>query len=247
MSTHAAAPWADFTRDNYRRLLLMAKAAYELQPLADFAPRARLALWRHDVDASPQGALALASIEHEEGVRATYYFNLRSEFYNLFEPEVADIVHQVAAFGHEIGLHYDAANADISSVTSLEQGLAAERDVFRAALGVDVRSFSFHNPSVATAQLTARTYGGLLNAYGKDLLAAVDYCSDSNGYWRFTPLEQFLGGGRESIYVLTHPEWWQAEPMSPRERIVRCVEGRAAATLRRYDTLLEVNNRRNIR
>ena len=35
--------------------------------------------------------------------------------------------------------------------------------------------------------------------------------------------------------------------MSPRDRIVRCVEGRAAATLNGYDQLLAINNRKNIR
>lgn len=247
MKTPEAADWSDFTRSNYRRMLTLATETYELVPLVSFAVRSGTAIWRHDVDASPQAALAIASIERELGVRATYYFNIKSEFYNLFEPAVASIARQLADMGHEVGVHFDAANADVSSVARLEDGLAIERQMFRDGLGVEVQSFSFHNPSSATAPFTAVAYAGLRNAYGKDLLAAVNYCSDSNGYWRFTPLEEFLRSGHPSIYVLTHPEWWQEEPMSPRRRIARCVEGRAAATLRRYDTLLQVNGRKNVR
>jgi hypothetical protein len=247
MSAANATSWTDFTRANYRRLLLMAKSSYELMPVADFRERARLALWRHDVDASPQGALALASIEQEAGVCATYYFNPKSEFYNLLEPAVSDIARKIAAMGHEVGLHFDAAPADVADSGRLQQALRSERRIFNEVLGIEVRSFSFHNPSPATKPFADATYGGMLNAYGRDLLAATAYCSDSNGYWRFTPLEQFLAGGHPAIYVLTHPEWWQEQPMSPRDRIARCVEGRAAATLNGYDTLLALNNRKNIR
>jgi len=247
MSKADTSNWADFTRSNYRRLLGMAKASYEIVPVAEFRVRPQLALWRHDVDASPQSALAMACIEQEQGVRATYYFNPKSEFYNLLESAVSDIACKIAAMGHEVGLHFDAASADLSDSVRLQQALRAERRIFQELLGIDVRSFSFHNPSPATKPFADAEYDGLLNAYGRDLLAATAYCSDSNGYWRFTPLEEFLGSGRPAIYVLTHPEWWQEQPMSPRDRIVRCAEGRAAATLRQYDELLRVNKRQNIR
>jgi hypothetical protein len=239
--------WTDFTRANYRRLLRLAMNSYTLGTLAPFNAHAGTAFWRHDVDVSPQAALALASIEHEEGVAATYYFNLRSEFYNLLEQPNLQIGRRLAVMGHEIGLHFDAAQADLSSVAHLEHCLATERDILRDLLGVDVRSFSFHNPSEITAAFTEASYAGLRNAYGKDLMSRTAYCSDSNGYWRFTPLEQFLRAGHASVCVLTHPEWWQEEPLSPRDRIVRCVEGRAAATLRRYDASLQLYNRKNIR
>jgi hypothetical protein len=49
------------------------------------------------------------------------------------------------------------------------------------------------------------------------------------------------------LHVLTHPEWWTPEAMSPRERVVRSVDGRRESTLRAYDQLLERNNRANLR
>ena len=124
MSTADTTSWADFTRSNYRRLLIMAKASYEIMPVGEFSARPQLALWRHDVDASPQAALAMASIEQELGVRATYYFNAKSEFYNLLEPAVSDIARRIAAMGHEVGVHFDAANADIADSVRLRAGAA---------------------------------------------------------------------------------------------------------------------------
>lgn len=239
--------WEDFTRSNYRRLLKLAAGSYRLGAVADWRSGALTALWRHDVDFSPQSARALATIEREEGVRATYYFNLRSDFYNLFEPAVVSIVRDIHAMGHEVGIHLDAAEVDMSSADRLADALRREKIVIESLVGAEPTSFSFHNPSEKTTVFKDIAYAGLINAYGAELMAHYTYCSDSNGYWRFTPLGEFLRENHARIYVLTHPDWWQDEPMSPRERVVRSVQGRAAATLRRYDELLQTKGRNNIR
>ena len=67
---------------------------------------------------------------------------------------------------------------------------------------------------------------------------ATPYVSDSNGYWRFERLPEVLAAGaHERLHVLTHPEWWQEEAMSPRERILRCIAGRARRRGDRHDPL----------
>jgi hypothetical protein len=241
------ASFRDFTRANYRRLTEMAMARYRLVPVFEWDQAGTVAVWRHDVDLSPQAALSMGRVEAILGVRSTYYFNLRSDFYHVLEAAVASIVKELAQLGHEIGLHLDARTYDVPDADALAHVLHREANVFSSMLGIDVRSFSFHNPDASTQAYTASTYGGLVNAYGGDLMSTHPYCSDSNGYWRFTPLEAFLSLGHPAVYVLTHPGWWQNEPMAPRNRVVRCVEGRAAATLRLYDETLERSGRRNIR
>jgi hypothetical protein len=237
----------DFTRANYRRLTEMAMARYRLVPVIEWEQAGNVAVWRHDVDLSPQAALTMGRVEAGLGVRSTYYFNLRSDFYHVLEAAVASIVRELAQLGHEIGLHFDAGVHDLSNETSWERALRQEADVLSTLLDVEIRSFSLHNPDSSTARCTESTYAGLLNAYASDLLSTHPYCSDSNGYWRFTPLEEFLGLGHPAVYVLTHPGWWQDEAMSPRNRVVRCVEGRAEATLRAYDEQLQRSGRINIR
>ena len=236
----------DFTRVNYQRLLKMALRKYKIGSVADCQRLDLTCLWRHDVDMSPQSALAMAKIEHDEGVCATYYFLVRSDFYNVFEPAVVTIIHSIRAMGHEVGLHFDADQCDISSTKALELALIKEKNAFESLIGVDIKSFSFHNPSAKTSRFKNFSYAGLVNAYNSELFVRFEYCSDSNGYWRFTPLEEFLDQSYPNICVLTHPMWWQAEVLSPRARIIRSIEGRAAATLERYDTFLDASGRANI-
>jgi hypothetical protein len=238
---------SDFTRLNYRRILQIVTNTYRTGTIAQYKEESIQALWRHDVDYSPQAALALGTIENEEGVQSTYYFNMRSEFYNLFEPSVANIVQRLYLMGHEIGLHFDAMQSDVSTATKLEMSLEKECKIFETIFGIKVKSFSFHNPSELTNNFKDELYGGLINAYNNDLMSRFVYCSDSNGYWRFTPLEEFIRSNHSAICVLTHPGWWTDVPMSPRDRIVRCVEGRAKATLWQYDELLIKHGRKNIR
>ena len=54
-------------------------------------------------------------------------------------------------------------------------------------------------------------------------------------------------GRSERLHVLTHPEWWTPEAMSPRERVVRSVEGRGSRVLSDYDALLARHDRINVR
>lgn len=231
----------DFTRDNYKRLLKIASRKYTIGTVADCERVDLTCLWRHDVDCSPQSALAMAKIEHAEGVPAAYYFSLRSDFYNLFEPDVVKIIYSIQAMGHEVGLHFDANQYQISSAKALEAAVIKEKNALESIIDVGIESFSFHNKSLETLKFKKFSYGGLINAYNSKLFKRFEYCSDSNGYWRFTPLEEFLDQSYPNICVLTHPVWWQAKIFSPRARIVRSVEGRAVATLKRYDAILDAN------
>ena len=47
----------------------------------------------------------------------------------------------------------------------------------------------------------------MINAYAKYFKDNVEYCSDSNGYWRHQRLENFLNNKHDKIQVLTHPVW----------------------------------------
>jgi hypothetical protein len=240
--------WADFTRLYYRCLLKVVALNYKIGPVSEYENENVTAIWRHDVDLSPQSALALAKIEKQKGIEASYFFNLRSEFYNFMEPEILTIVLSIRDMGHEVGVHLDAEQVDVSSAGSLEESLEREKIVFESVSGVKLKSFSFHNPTVVPETATYRdtTYAGLINAYSANFIDGFEYCSDSNGHWRFEPLGEFVQKNHPRIYVLTHPGWWPEEPMSPRERMTRAVSGRADAVFRQYDRFLEKHGRKNI-
>ena len=71
---------------------------------------------------------------------------------------------------------------------------------------------------------------------------------ESNGFWRHRRLRDVLEAAEdERLHVLTHPVWWTPEPVSPRMRITRCIEGRAAKQHQWYDDLLAREGRENVR
>ena len=78
----------DFTESAYRALVRRACERYVAIDFAEAAAATGGLLWRHDIDVSVHRARALAEIEHEAGLRATYFVYLHSRFYNAFEGEI---------------------------------------------------------------------------------------------------------------------------------------------------------------
>jgi hypothetical protein len=234
--------FADFTRHNYRRLLRLAKDKYPFRTFRAFDKSGRFVLWRHDVDFSMQAARRLAEIESEEGVTATYFINIHSEFYNAFERQVSDCIEDIVRLGHELGVHFDATYYGVNSEVALGDLVAREARIITESFGSQPAAFAFHNPTVFGLGCQAWSYGGLVNTYAKYFQTEVGYCSDSNGYWRHRRLEDVLTAAAEpKLQVLTHDAWWQDEPMSPMARVERCIAGRAQNTRDLYRALFERN------
>jgi hypothetical protein len=223
------AAWEDFTEDAYRRIVRSTRQRYTFEPFAAASPDRAHVLWRHDVDFSVHRALALAKIEADEGVRSTFLLSVRGPFYNVLEPAVLSRIREIAGLGHWLGLHFDlGAHPDTRSTEALTNEMALERDLLSEVAEQPIDVVSFHNPGATGAEsIDDDELAGMTNAYGKRIRDGYAYVSDSNGYWRHERLADVVESREhERIHVLTHPEWWQAEPMSPRARLERCLEGR---------------------
>ena len=112
----------------------------------------------------------------------------------------------------------------------------------------EISIFSFHNPDTKHA-LSILDYrlSEMINVYSKKIRNSYYYISDSNGYWRYSRLLDLLKNNNEkNIQILIHPEWWQKTAMSPRMRVVRCVDERSKRTLETYDSILKASKRKNI-
>ena len=234
----------DFTEASYRDIVATALQRYAFEPFGTTAAGPHV-LWRHDVDYSAHRAVALARLEAELGARATYFISLHSELYNVLEPAVHERLREIAALGHWIGLHFDAG---FPARGSLDERAAREGRWLSESLEVPVETVSLHNPSVSgTQDLDVEELGGLRHAGARTVRDTYAYVSDSNGYWRFDRLPEVIAAGaHERLHVLTHPEWWQPEPMAPRDRIQRSIDGRARAAEATYDALLADNARVNV-
>lgn len=61
----------------------------------------RFIILRHDVDLKAQNSVATAQIEHNLGIKASYYFRVVPQSDN------PQCIQAIAAMGHEIGYHYE--------------------------------------------------------------------------------------------------------------------------------------------
>ena len=239
----------DFTEEGYRACLALAAACWRFESFGTASATPHV-LWRHDVDVSPNRALRLAEIENTRGVKATYFFLLHSEFYSCFEKSIRAIMRRIAGLGHDIGLHFDVAfYDDIVDLASLERRILFEANLVAELAAAQPGAVSFHNPTPQQLERYDQPrLAGLANAYGRPLQTGYHYVSDSNGYWRFNRLHDVLAArANPALHVLTHPEWWTPECHSPRDRIVRAIEGRAARGLDAYDAFLKAQGRENVR
>lgn len=241
----------DFTEKNYRKLIKQAKVNYNFITYDALKSHGKNVLWRHDVDFSVHRAVKLAHIEAQEGVISTFFIHLHNESYNVLEMGVAKKIYEIIELGHDIGLHFDPNFYSLMNMemSKLNNYLNMEKEILEKIFGVKIKAFSFHNPDVGNwLQVENTIVAGLINTYSADIKEKYSYCSDSNGYWRFRRLEDVLHDAKEEkLQVLTHPEWWVPEVMTPRERITRCIEGRARNQHEWYDKLLLEMGRENVR
>lgn len=236
----------DFSFARYRRLMEIAKQQFEICNYETFQFRKSFLLVRHDVDFSLNIALEIAKIEAELGIKSTFFLNPHSDFYNLLEQSQSEIVKQIMALGHDLGLHFDAPYHEISSELMLENAIKKDVQLLEIFFETTIKAFSFHNPNSFELSCEQDRYAGLVNCYSARFKNEVGYCSDSNGIWRHeNMLEVLLEGGYKCLQILTHPNWWRAAGSSPREKIVRAILGRARRVLRDYDKALAAVGRVN--
>ncbi len=99
----------DFTVQKYAELLdALLEAGYRFLAYEQYCREPGTAnrepktvILRHDVDRKPLNSLRIAELEAEKGIHASYYFRIVKE---SFRP---DVIHRIAALGHEIGYHYE--------------------------------------------------------------------------------------------------------------------------------------------
>lgn len=246
----------DFTESNYRKILkiLLYKKIREdggrICTYQNLWNGEKNIIWRHDIDCSVHRALKLAQLEADMGIRAIYFVMVGSQFYNMMEKGIYDRLIAIKDMGHEIGIHFDCESMPIDTTEeSLVKKLEFLKGLFEGLFQQNMSAFSFHNPTKSILNKFYKDqYAGLYNAYSKKIRAGVSYCSDSNGYWRYRRLEDFLL--EEETYpmcVLTHPLWWTPDVMPPARRIQRALEGRKRNVEASYESMLKKYGRINVK
>lgn len=123
----------DFTLQRLESLYTaILQSGYGIIPYEDYASqkfkKGKYVIMRHDVDAKPQRALALARLENKFGIRGSYYIRNKPGVYKK------DITAEIASLGHEIGYHYEDLSANkgdqASAIRSFELFLKELRTMY---------------------------------------------------------------------------------------------------------------------
>ena len=95
----------DFTLKIYKQLLSsFQQAGYmflTFQQFCENRAEEKFIILRHDVDLKAENSFATAQIEHQSGIKASYYFRI------VPQSDKPQIIKEIAALGHEIGYHYE--------------------------------------------------------------------------------------------------------------------------------------------
>lgn len=133
-----------FTYAEYARWLdgLVDVCVVPLKELAStYGSASPVVALRHDVDERLDSALELARLEHERGLRATYFVLHTADYWHRLD--LIDRLLELQALGHEVGWHNDLVTLQILGGRSPRETLARELKRLRGA-GVDVVGTASH-------------------------------------------------------------------------------------------------------
>jgi hypothetical protein len=198
-----------FDLSHYRELLLAAQSGgYRFATFAA-PPQSRDLFLRHDVDLSLEAALDLARLEHELGVRATYFLMTESVFYNLLSPVGAEALRELRRLEHSVGLH--AVHPRMERDERFDPVMA------------------WHNPD---PEYMSEPVDGAVNVMEPPYFDRDHYRSDSNQHWRSgCPHEELASGELDWLQLLIHPEIWVYDGATMRESMLSLIEARGELAL----------------
>jgi UDP-GlcNAc3NAcA epimerase len=219
----------NFTYTHYRRMLTsLQERGYAF---AAFPEAEELLAWgepfvllRHDIDMEVEKAIALAEVEAELGVAATYFPMTSTEHYNVFSASASAAVRTILELGHHLGLHFDLAAHGTNGALSIAEACEQEAELLESWFEREIEIVSFHRPSET---LTEDVELSRPHTYLPLFHEPIRYFADSRGVWprgEPTASPEFAEG--RPLHVLVHPIWWNERPLSPHEALMRFVDRR---------------------
>ena len=191
-----------FELRHYAELLDAARSGGYRFVFFDREPRAGEVLLRHDVDMSLAAAVAMAELESEAGIGATYFLMTRSEFYNLDARSGEAALERLRGLGHRVGLH--AIHPDATLDSRFDPVVA------------------WHTPDPS---YMSEPVAGAVNVMQPGFFDPEHYRSDSNQHWRHgCPHEQLARGEFEWLQLLVHPEIWVYPGSTMRETMLAMLD-----------------------
>jgi hypothetical protein len=209
---------------HYRAFLQAAlDAGYRVVSLACFYQdrRTPALIVRHDVDVSLATAVRMARIEHELGVRTSYFIRVHAAGYNPFSRDGYASLRWLQDEGFDLGLHHEVGVFPLAGANGKPLGtrehLQRELTALTAVLDRPITSVAMHLPKHGTMPLTQADLDacGILYEAGASVFnESAQFISDSNRTLK-PACPCTLIGSAEKIYLTAHPTWWMDEGVEP--------------------------------
>jgi hypothetical protein len=205
-----------FTYDYWGEFLARASdrgyAAVSLLRFTELEDPGRVVILTHDVDYSLNGVSELAAVEAEAGASATYFVRVTGGDYNPFSHAARRLFKQVAALGHEIGLHFHQAAVTLGLDSDQRSSVAWQKAALESALDVAIRSMSIHGSWTVPPDIFGFDATGLgienyehAGRFHDGFRFLMDGGATWPEMWPHEALDRF-----EKLHILAHPEWWSA-------------------------------------
>ena len=222
-----------FTYGEYENLIDMLRVfGYSFAGYDNYNEFQQPVIMRHDIDTSLEKALSMAKIEHDKGVKSTYFVLLATDLYNIASNRSLDIIREIQKMGHEIGLHFDETKYryDQDSVPNL---IKYEANIMAQIIGTPIKAVSMHRPSENTLKADY-IINGMINSYGMTFFQEFKYVSDSRMRWREDVTSVIQSGIYNKLHILTHAFWYDEEEKDIRSVITQFIN---QAGIERYQSL----------
>lgn len=210
----------DFYNASYMYLIdLLREKEYHFCNYTNHNNYKKCVILRHDVDFTLEKALDFARIENGKNVTSTYFVLLSTNFYNVFSKESFEILREIKALGHDIGLHFDEKRYEISDVNSLGYYILKESRALEELLGNKILTVSMHRPSKWILENDIKL-DGIINTYSNYFFKDFKYLSDSRMFWREDVLDIVEKESYDRLHILTHPFWYSNKEETMKEKLL---------------------------
>jgi len=228
----------DFTLKTYKKLLISLKQAnYNFITFEEFCEGRvgdKFIILRHDVDLKAENSLETAKIEHELGIKASYYFRI------VPQSNKSHIIKQIAELKHEIGYHYEDLSLfkgnENEAITHFEKQLTHFRQFY------PVKTICMHGSPTSKIDnkniwktYSYRNFGIIGEPYFDINFNEIFYLTDTGRTWdgerfsvrdkvkstfdlHFKTTNDIINAAKSGvlpnkIMITTHPQRWTDKPI----------------------------------
>ena len=178
----------DFTHTIYKKLLeTLIEKGYQFITVeeyftSNYDDAKPFIMIRHDVDRQPKRSLAMAKLEHDLGIKVTYYFRTIPQ---TLKPE---IIKEITDLGHEIGYHYESLAETNGDYAKALEDFKSNLDILKKlypikSIAMHGRPTSKWDSRLLWEKYDYKEYGILSEPYFDIDFNEVFYTTDAGRAW----------------------------------------------------------------